>query len=269
MKNSSHGRRPGARQGISPWKHPLVRILGALALIAAVSLVGGLALAGEPEGRIRGVIRPITHSSISVDLPARVLRINALEGERFAKGDVIIEFDCRRQRAELAGAVAQHREMMLAVESQRFLERHNSAARLDLETAKAKAERAAADVAATQARIEQCTIVAPFDGRVAELAVRPMEIPVATRPLLTIYQDTAFEIELLVPSAWLVWLAAGTPFSFQIDETQRRYTVGVHRLGAAVETVSQMVKVIGRLDNTDGTIISGMSGTATFAREMR
>ena len=246
-----------------------MRILGALALIAVVSGVGGLALASEPEGRIRGVVRPITHSSVSVDLPARVLRIHVLEGERFTKGDVIIEFDCRRQRAELAGAAAQHREMLLAVESQRFLQRHNAAARLDLETAKAKAERAAAEVAATEARIEQCTIVAPFDGRVAELAVRPMEIPVATRPLLTIYQDGAFEIELLVPSAWLVWLTAGVSFTFQIAETQRSYSVVVHRLGAAIETVSQMVKVIGRLDNRDGTIISGMSGTATFAREMR
>jgi membrane fusion protein, multidrug efflux system len=266
-------RRPAAKPqdkpAASPWSNPLVRILAAIALIVAVSLAGGLALAGEPEGRIRGVVRPITHSSVSVDLPARVLRINVLEGERFKKGDVIIEFDCKRQRAELAGAMAQHREMMLAVESQRFLQRHNAAARLDLETAKAKADRAAADVAATQARIDQCSVIAPFDGRVAELAVRPMEIPIATRPIITIHQDSAFEIELLVPSAWLVWLTAGTSFTFLIDETQRTYTVGVHRLGAAVETVSQMVKVIGRLDNVDGTIISGMSGTAVFARDMR
>ena len=112
-------------------------------------------------------------------------------------------------------------------------------------------------------------IVAPFDGRVAELSVRPMEIPSPARPLLGIYADSTFEIEVLVPSAWLVWLAPGTAFSFQIDETQRTYTVAVHRLGAAVETVSQMVKAIGRVTNHDGTIISGMSGTALFARETR
>ena len=48
----------------------------------------GPARASEPDAKIRGVVRPITHSSISVDLPARVARINALEGERFRKGDV-------------------------------------------------------------------------------------------------------------------------------------------------------------------------------------
>jgi membrane fusion protein, multidrug efflux system len=254
-----------AKRKARQWRHGL----GALILAAALPDSVGLAGATESEGRIRGVVRPITHSSISVDLPARVLRINALEGERFRKGDVIIEFDCQRQRAELRAAQAQHREMVLAVESQNYLERHRSAARLDVETTKAKAERTAAEVAVTQARIEQCSIIAPFDGRVSELGVRPMEIPVPSRPLLSIYEDRAFEIELLVPSAWLVWLRVGTSFSFRIDETERTYAVPVHRLGAAVETVSQMVKVVGRVGNADGTIIAGMSGNARFERGER
>ena len=241
----------------------------AIIVACAACRVTAAAQATEPEGRIRGVVRPITHSSISVDLPARVAHINVLEGERFSKGDIIIEFDCRRQRAELAAAAAQHHEMMLAVESQRYLERHRSAARLDLETSEAKAERTAAEVAVMEARIDQCRIVAPFDGRVAELSVRPMEMPSAAKPLLTIYEDRAFEIELLVPSTWLVWLSAGYPFTFRIDETQRSYSVIVHRLGAAVETVSQMVKVVARVENLDGSIIAGMSGTATFDKVAR
>jgi membrane fusion protein, multidrug efflux system len=258
-------------RGCSAWKARRrpgfgLRQLGALSFVTFVVAGGAPSWAAEPAERIRGVIRPITHSSISVDLPARVLHINALEGERFRKGDVIIEFDCERQRAELRAAQAQHREMVLAVESLTYLQRHKSAARLDVETSKAKAERTAAEVAVTQARIAQCSIVAPFDGRVSELGIRPMEIPVAARPLLSIYGDGAFEIELLVPSTWLVWLRAGTSFSFTIDETQRTYAVQVHRLGAAVETVSQMVRVVGRVDNTDGTIISGMSGAALFER---
>ena len=246
-----------------------LRICGAVSLLAIWVGAGIPAMAAETADRIRGVIRPITHSSISVDLPARVLRIHALEGERFRKGDVIIEFDCERQKAELRAAQAQHREMVLAVESQSYLQRHKSAARLDVETSKAKAERTAAEVAVTQARIAQCSIVAPYDGRVSELGVRPMEIPTPARPILSIYEDGAFEIELLVPSAWLVWLQVGTAFAFKIDETQRTYAVQVHRLGAVVETVSQMVKVIGRVDNTDGTIIAGMSGGAMFDRDRR
>jgi membrane fusion protein, multidrug efflux system len=246
-----------------------LRVCSAVSLLAILGGAGEPARAAEPADRIRGVIRPITHSSISVDLPARVLRINALEGERFRKGEVIIEFDCERQKAELRAAQAQHREMVLAVESQAYLQRHQAAARLDVETTKAKAERTAAEVAVTQARIAQCSIVAPYDGRVSELGVRPMEMPTPARPLLSIYEDGAFEIELLVPSAWLVWLRAGTAFSFKIDETERTYAVHVHRLGAAVETVSQMVKVVGRVDNTDGTIIAGMSGGALFDRDRR
>ena len=242
--------------------------MGLLAM-AVILACEAYAAPAEPEGRIRGVIRPITHSSVSVDLAARVLNINALEGERFRRGDVLIVFDCERQRAELAATIAQHREAMLGVESQRYLVRHNSAARLDLETSLAKAERAAADVAVMRAKLTHCTIVAPFDGRVAELAVRPMEIPAPARPLITIYEDTAFEIELLVPSPWLVWLSTGTPFAFRIDETERTYAVTVHRLGAAIETVSQMVKVVGRLDNGDGRLLAGMSGTAQFEREAK
>ncbi|MEW5963363.1 MAG: efflux RND transporter periplasmic adaptor subunit [Pseudomonadota bacterium] len=216
---------------------------------------------------VRGVLRPLTQAAVSVDLPARVARIGVLEGERFAAGATLLELDCRRQRAELAGAAALLREARIEAESQQFLARHQSGARVDLETALAKVERAKAGVAEIEARLDHCVVVAPFDGRVAELAIRLHEMPSPGRPLVVLIEEGELEVEMIVPSHWLAWLEPGKRFSFTIDETHWAHEGRVHRIAAVVDTVSQMVKVTGRLSNRDGRIVTGMSGSAIFLAE--
>ena len=241
----------------------------AAAVLAALFASVMTATADEMPSRavaepVRGVLRPLTQAAVSVDVPARVARIGVLEGERFQAGSVLLELDCRRQRAELAGAAALLREARIEADSQQFLARHQSGARLELETALAKVERAKAGVAEIEARLDHCVVVAPFDGRVAELGIRLHEMPSAGRPMLVLIEEGELEVEMIVPSHWLAWLEPGKRFSFTIDETRRTHDGRVHRIAAVVDTVSQMVKVTGRLSNNDGRIVTGMSGSAVF-----
>lgn len=177
---------------------------------------------------------------------------------------MLVSFDCRRYEAELAAARAGEKEAQLALENSQYLNARQAAGRLDVEVARARLERASAEAQALEARRSQCTLLAPYDGRVAALAIEEHEIPVAGQPMLTILDTGDPEIELIVPSHWLAWLAIGRTFRFRIDETGSEEAASVVRIGAAVDPVSQSVTITGRFAAPAAGVIAGMSGSATF-----
>ena len=270
-----HRLSPNACHGfhVDPWQlrlliMPLLRILtlSILLVMAWAPAAGAESLAGEAAQRspVRGVVRASAQAIISTDLTARVTNVGFREGGQFHMGDVLVAFDCRQHKAELVSAEAQHREMLVAFESALFLEKRNAGSRQDVEIARARADRALAEADGIRARLDQCTITAPFDGSVAELGIHQHETPVAGKQLLFIVAKREPKIELIVPSTWLTWLKPGAEFQFQVDETNKAYVGVVRRLGAAVDTVSQTIKVFAKFAAPTPDILPGMSGTAQF-----
>ena len=213
---------------------------------------------------IRGVVRPNAEAIISTDLTTIITRIGFKEGERFTKGSLLITLDCRRLNAELASAEAYHKEMKITLKSAVFLNSRNASSRQDLETAQARSDRSLSDVNVFRAQVDKCKIIAPFDGRVAELSAHEHEMSVAGKPLFSIVAERDPKIELIVPSKWLTWLKTDARFEFHIDETETKYIGKVTRLGAVVDTVSQTIKIFGTFVSPMPNILPGMSGTAKF-----
>jgi membrane fusion protein, multidrug efflux system len=216
---------------------------------------------------IRGVVRPVAQATISTDIVATVAKVGFKEGQAFKKGDVLVAFDCRRYEAELASAVAQLKEMQVNVDTNAFLEKRDAANKQDLEISKARADKASAEADSLRARIDQCVIEAPFDGRVADLGIREYEMPATGKPLIRILADGELEIDLILPSNWLEWLKPGSEFKFLIDETRKSYDGVVTRIGAAVDTISQTIKVTARFKEPTAEVLPGMSGSARFAHD--
>lgn len=213
---------------------------------------------------IRGLVRAVNQAAIATDMPARVAAIGFREAQSFRKGDVLVRFDCERLNAEHAAAAAVHREMKLTLDSNVALDRRGAVGKIEVEVSRAKVDKAAAEAAALAARVKQCTIVAPFDGRVTELAVNEHEFPQQGKPVISIVAENAFEIDIIVPSTLLKRLGPGTAFKFAVDETGQTYDATLLRVGAAVDPVSQTVKLIAAFKAGDTRILAGMSGTAAF-----
>lgn len=223
-----------------------------------------LAKDAAPRLQARGVVRPAEQAKMSVDLAAPLAKVGFREGQKFRKGDVLLAFDCRRQQAELASAMAQRREMKVMYESATYLEKRGAGSRQEVEISGARADKAIAESEAIRARIEQCNIAAPYDGYVVELGIQVHELPPAGKPLLWIVSTGDAEVEMIVPSSWLHWLKIGGHFKFLVDETQKSYPCGVSRIGATVDAVSQTVKVYGKFITLPLEILPGMSGTVRF-----
>ena len=219
---------------------------------------------GDASIPVRGVIRAIDQAALSTELTARVSKIGFREGEAFKAGDLLIAFDCERYRAEAQSADAVHREMKLTLDSNEHLEKFRAVGKHDVEISKARVAKAEAEARSLASRLVHCDVSAPFDGRVAELSVNLFEQPQPNKPYLVIIGNGRLEIELILPSFWLSWLKPGAEFAFQVDETKRDYKARITRLGASVDAVSQMVKVIAVFEEPVGDVLPGMSGAAIF-----
>ena len=239
----------------------------------ALSLTGLSARAGgdnanaldEADLPVRGVVKAIDQAALSTDLNARVSKIGFREGQAFKKSDLLVAFDCDRYKAEAQSADANYREMRLTLESNEHLEKLSAVGKHDVGISKARADKAQAEAQGLQSRLAQCEVVAPFDGRVSELSVNLHEQPQPNKPYLVIVGYGRLEIELIVPSHWLSWLKPGAEFQFNVDETKKIYQARVDRIGAAVDAVSQMVKLIAIFDTAADSVLPGMSGAARFA----
>ncbi|MEO1265709.1 MAG: efflux RND transporter periplasmic adaptor subunit [Pseudomonadota bacterium] len=212
----------------------------------------------------RGIVRAVRAAALKADIAARIERIGFREGERFAKGDVLIAFDCRRPRAELRAAEAQHREMALTLKSNVYLKRRRAIGRHDVEIAKARVAKAKADADVIRATTERCELKAPFAGTVGALGVRPFESPGVGDMIMEIVSNTALEIELIVPSRWLRWVRRDLAFDMFVDELDSRVEARITRVGKVVDAVSQTVKLYAQPTSATRDLRAGMSGKARF-----
>ena len=209
---------------------------------------------------IRAQLMPRRYTTIAAEIGAKVSSLPVGEGGAFRAGQVLVQFDCSLQRAQLEKAEAELDGAEQTLKSNLRLEQLNSVGQLELDLSKSSANKAKAEVGANKAVLAKCQVSAPFAGRVAEQKVREQQYVQPGQAMLDILDDSVLELEFLVPSAWLRWLKVGGAFDVQIDETRKTYPARFTRIGARVDPVSQSVKVAAAIHGRFPELMAGMSG---------
>lgn len=253
----------------------LCRILPTMALamtsIPASAQNSAMPSADRPgtSGGVRGVTRAEAMATISSELVARVIELPFKGGQSFNKGDVLIRFDCQRYEADLRAADAEVRTQQIHVETNRQLIRHRATGANDLALAEAKLAQAMATAESIRVRSRQCTIPAPYDGRIVERLVDVFEMPASNAPLIKIVKIGAIELDLIVPSSWSSSLVSGQQFEFVVDETGSVHDAILLNVGAIVDPVSRTLRVTARLPDPGANLRPGMSGAAQLVPDAR
>ena len=246
-----------------------IRRLGAL---LALGLLAGQSQATDPASstaldkrEIRAQLLPKRYTTLAAEIGAKVNRLPLPEGAAFRQGQVLIQFDCSLQQAQLNKAKAALSAADKTWQANRRLAELNSIGRVELETSEAEVHKAQAEVAGNAAMLGKCSVAAPFAGRIAEQKVREQQYVQPGQALLEILDDSTLELEFIVPSKWLAWVRVGTGFQVRIDETGKSYPAKVQRIGAKVDPVSQSVKLSAVIDGRFAELIAGMSGRVQMA----
>jgi len=241
------------------------RVLAGVAAVFCTAAAASGTFAEEARTTtVRGVVRSEATATISSELVARVASLPFRTGQSFKSGDVLVSLDCQRYAADLRAAEAEVKMQQINVTTNRSLLSHRATGTNDLALAEARHAQAVAGADSLRARIAQCTIAAPYPGRVVERLVDVFEIPQANAPMLKIVKTGRLELELIVPSTWAVWLAPDFAFPFTVDETKTKYSARLMQLGAVVDPVSRTMKVTAELLDASHLVRPGMSGTASI-----
>lgn len=218
-------------------------------------------IATVEDDSIRVVVRSFETAAIASEVNARITYLPAREGDAFRKGDLLVEFDCRRATAEHDAAQAAMRELKAAYESQLKLLEYKSTGTVAVEQALHQYEKAQAEERLYAVKLESCRILAPFDGVVTEKVAQMHEIAQPNQPLIKILNQSRVELVMMVPSAWLPRLA-GAAFPVKIDETGQVHQARVLQSTGLIDPVSQTSRVIAELVSPTHDVLPGMSGIA-------
>lgn len=236
------------------------------ALPAGVKALDAKTPAAAPgNGRIRTQLMARNAVTVAGEISAKIARLPVQEGGSFAKGQLLVEFDCGSYRAQLRKAEASLESARHLVKVNSRLAELNSIGKLEVDQAEAKAKEAAAEVSYMQTIVSKCAISAPFSGRVAKRHASAFQFVSPGNPVLDILDVGQLELRMIVPSKWLAWLKPGSTFSVQVDELGRSFPASIARLGAQIDPVSQSVLAIGVIRAKDGALLPGMSGWASFS----
>ena len=201
---------------------------------------------------------------IAAPMAGQVVEFSVADGDTVHRDDVLVRFDCRQPEAVLTRARAELVKRQDLLSTQKALKALNTYSKADFTTAQNDVEVAKAELTLAQTSVDNCTIKAPIDGRVASAPVRNYQFVQAGTPLLELVGDRDLELELIVPSIWLRWLKPNAHARVQVSETQGTYDAHIVRISGRVDAASQTIKIYGRIDGNASALLPGMSGVAHF-----
>jgi len=210
------------------------------------------------------IIKPSDQATFSSETAASVATISVEEGSRFDKNDILLQLDCRLQRADLNKALAQQYAAKIAQQSATKLKNYGSISEFEVVKATSEAQIANAEVDRLSTIVEKCTIKAPFSGSVAEIMVHAHESVKPGDPLLRIVNTDNLEFEIQVPSCWLQSLHIDSIFNVHINEINKTIPAKITKINPQIEPVSQSVKLIATITPNNSELLPGMSGQAIF-----
>lgn len=210
----------------------------------------------------------------SVTLSATVTAIiEALEfegGEQIAKGTPLVRLNSAETRADLRAAQALRDERQAVVNRLAQLQSRNLAPRADVEDSRAQLRQAQASIEAIEARLDNYTLSAPFDGVVGfrELSVGTLVTP--GTELATLDKLERMKLDIRLPERELGRLAPGTPLdAHSAAFPEARFQGSITSIGTRVDPVSRSVMARAELDNPERRLRPGMLMEVNIERASR
>lgn len=219
---------------------------------------------GEPGPRV--LLIPQRETTLVAQILARVDRLGGELGSAFREGQPLVEFDCVEHQARLKMSDAEFNSAREQLDAKKRLQKLDAAGEVEVALAAAAVEKARAQTDLSKAQLRQCTVYAPFAGRIVKLHVRQYQGVNVGQPLMEIVSSGPLKVRLNAPSKWLSWVKPGTAFEVRIDETGRSYPAVVSAINGRVDAVSQSVEIEGRVNGAYADLLAGMSGIARFAQ---
>lgn len=218
--------------------------------------------AGAAGDTVRVLLVADRDTTLSSPVTAKIKMLHGTIGLSFVAGQTLVAFDCDEPlarlgmaQAELAGAVEAH-------EAKIRMQGLEQASDVEVALAASAAAKARAQVSLQNAQVGQCSMKAPWAGRVAKVHVRTHMSVTPGQAMIDLVKSGPLRLKLNVPSRLTSKIKAGALFDVAIDETGKSYQARVLAVNSRVDPVSQTIEIESVISKNYDDLLPGMSGVA-------
>lgn len=220
-----------------------------------------------------GTLRAERRTEVSPKIMAAVEQVNVRAGDRVEKGHVLVRLDDRDAKAQLEqanqtviAAEANLDNSSKAFQRQKNLLAQNAGTKEDYDAAEAKYKVAQADlkqareaVNGAKANLSYTVIEAPISGIVVDKLVDVGDTAAPGKPLMAIYDPSAFRLEAAVPEALSADISIGKKLKVKLDALDKTVEGDVSEIVPQAETASRSFLVKVHVPD-DPRMVEGMFG---------
>ncbi|MSO89751.1 MAG: efflux RND transporter periplasmic adaptor subunit [Rhodospirillaceae bacterium] len=234
----------------------------------ALQVEAAAARVGEVVDSIEavGTARSNEAVTITAKQTGTIFAVLVAEGQKVKAGAPLIEFESQERRANLDQMRAQRDDVGQKLERARQLRTAGNASQATVDALDAQFRSADAQVKASEARLGDIRLTAPFDGRVGMRQVSPGALVQPGTAITTLDDVSKIKIEFSVPE---IVLAALKPGLAVVARTAahgaRTFTGTVTTVDTRVDAVTRSVRTNAVFDNTDEALKPGMFMTVELS----
>ena len=240
---------------------------------------------------VAGTVRARTSALVSTRIPGTITQLRVREGDRVKKGQLLVQLEAAENQATAAVATAgidearraleeaQSRKKLAGATFERYqnLFKELAVSRQEFEVRQAEKELASQGVARAEARLVQAEqgakasatvsdytrIVSPISGIIAGKQVDLGASVFPGQPLLTIEDDTGYQLELALPENLAARVKTGSSLQITIDSVGGSFTGRIAEIVPTADPLSRTF--VAKIPLSQKGLKSGMFGRGSLA----
>ncbi len=190
-----------------------------------------------------GTVRAKIHATIEAKLSGRIDRLPVVLGQQVKTGDLLARLDAAELNARLEQAQASLEQTERDWKRASALFEQQALTRAEYDAAQSRQRVAKGAVAEAQAMMTYVEILAPFDGVVTKKWVDAGDLAVPGKPLLSIENLSALQLEADVPQAIASRIERGARLAARVDGVSGELTGTVAEIAPAADSISRTFRV--------------------------
>lgn len=206
-----------------------------------------------------GTLRANESITLTSNDTKKVTRINFEDGQRVDKGQILVEMTSREESALLEEARFNTDEAKKQLDRVQELTKRGAASQSLLDQRVREFEAARARYNATESRLKDLVLLAPFSGVVG---LREVSVGALVSPgdqITTLNDDSKMKLDFTVPAVYLRSLSVGLPIVAKSRDLGDRVFQGeVFSIDNQIDEVTRSIKVRALLDNKEHELKQGM-----------
>ena len=160
--------------------------------------------ASIPELRCPGRVKAGSSRDLMFEVSGRLVKFDVDKGQLVKKGDVLAKLDTRDYEADVAKAEAEFESKRLSYERYSRALGKGGVSKDDVTKAEADYKTAKAQLAVAKKALDGCTLVAPFDGLVADTYPDTLDMISVGQKILTLLNYDKVKFDITVPETLII-----------------------------------------------------------------